>query len=56
MTMTKYQEMMMNELEAGNMEAFNKMQKCLRDNNYDVAKAFGAYVKLSHETASDEFV
>lgn len=54
--MTKYQEMMMNELEAGNTESYQMMQKCLRDNNYDAAEAFGAYVALSHETASDEFI
>lgn len=65
MTMKKYQIMMMDELNAGNIETYNDMNKCLRESNYDARKAYIAYINITedafntpapNEPESDEFV
>jgi len=52
MTMAEYQEMLINEIDAGNIETFTQMQKCLRENKYDPEKAYKAYVEKALETAN----
>lgn len=35
---------MINEFDAGNIETYNSMNKCLREANYDADKAFTSYI------------
>lgn len=64
MTMNEYQTMMMDELDAGNNEAYNSMNKCLREAGYNPIEAYVAYINIPEdacntpaiEPESDEFV
>jgi Ca2+-binding EF-hand superfamily protein len=64
MTMKEYQIMMMDELNSGNIETYNDMNKCLREAGYNPTEAYVAYINIpedacntpENEPESDEFV